>query len=83
MGNPNAAMTGAIVSSYIAGEAVGAVIQIVFGDRWGRKKFMQAMSVLVTIGSILQTAAQGYSMFLAGRVIAGVGALTPSDFERL
>ncbi|KAL8290587.1 hypothetical protein RQP46_002845 [Phenoliferia psychrophenolica] len=73
MGNPNAAMTGAIVSTYIAGEAVGAVIQMICADKWGRKRFMQAMAVLVTIGSILQTAAQGYSMFLAGRVIAGVG----------
>ncbi|KAM0748758.1 general substrate transporter [Meredithblackwellia eburnea MCA 4105] len=73
MGNPNAALTGAIVSTYIAGEAVGAVSQMALGDRMGRRRFMQAMAICVLIGSILQTAAQNYGMFLAGRIVAGFG----------
>lgn len=73
MGNPNASLTGAIVSVYIAGEAVGALIQMACADCWGRRRFMQAMAVLVCIGSVLQTAAVGYGMFLSGRVVAGIG----------
>ncbi|KDQ56456.1 hypothetical protein JAAARDRAFT_59315 [Jaapia argillacea MUCL 33604] len=77
MGNPNNAATGAIVATYIAGEAVGAFIQIFLGDRLGRIHFMQLMCVVVTIGTIIQTAAQNYAMFLVGRITTGiaVGAL--------
>jgi predicted MFS family arabinose efflux permease len=60
------------VSSYIGGEAVGAVIQILIADRLGRLRFMVFASVLVTIGCIIQTASQNIGMFIAGRVIAGV-----------
>ncbi|KAJ7578176.1 general substrate transporter [Mycena floridula] len=77
MGNPNDAMTGAIVSSYIGGETIGAIIQTFLGDRMGRKRFMQLMCFVVTLGTIIQTAAQNYGMFVAGRSITGlaVGAL--------
>lgn len=42
------------------------------GDRIGRLRLMQIMSVLVTIGSVLQTASQNMGMFLAGRHLAGI-----------
>lgn len=47
MGNPNAAETGAIVATYIAGEAVGAVLQMFLGDKLGRKRFMGMLCVVV------------------------------------
>jgi MFS family permease len=47
MGHPNNAMTGAIVSTYIAGEAIGAIAQMLLGDRMGRKRFMQLMCFVV------------------------------------
>ncbi|KAK1218310.1 hypothetical protein PQX77_019002 [Marasmius sp. AFHP31] len=72
MGNPNPAATGAIVATYIAGEAIGAITQMVLGDRLGRKRFMQMMCIIVTIGTTIQTAAQSYAMFLVGRILTGV-----------
>ncbi|KAK0193414.1 general substrate transporter [Armillaria mellea] len=72
MGNPNAAATGAIVATYIAGEAVGAITQSIFGDFLGRRRYMQLMCMVVTVGTIIQTSAQNYAMFLVGRILTGV-----------
>lgn len=77
MHHPNAGLTGAVVAIYIAGEAAGAITQTFIGDRLGRIHFMQMMCVIVTIGTVIQTAAINMGMFLAGRAIAGfaVGGL--------
>jgi predicted MFS family arabinose efflux permease len=72
MGNPNNAATGAIVATFIAGEAIGAITQSLFGDQLGRKCFMQIMCILVTIATTIQTAAQNYAMFLVGRILTGI-----------
>ncbi|KAI1312176.1 putative MFS monosaccharide transporter [Xylaria venustula] len=78
MHHPSKAITGAVVAVYIAGEAVGALLQILIADRLGRTKFMQFACVLVTIGVIIQTSSMNIGMMLAGRVISGVavGALS-------
>lgn len=57
---------------YIAGEAVGALLQILIGDKLGRTRFMQLACVLVTIGATIQTASMNIGMMLASRVISGV-----------
>ncbi|KAF7346170.1 putative MFS monosaccharide transporter [Mycena sanguinolenta] len=77
MHNPSNGLTGSVVSVYIAGEALGALTQTLIGDRLGRIRFMQFMCCVVTIGTIIQTAANGMGMFLAGRALAGyaVGGL--------
>lgn len=56
---------------YIAGEALGALTQTIIGDKLGRIRFMQMMCIVVTIGTIIQTASVSMGMFLAGRAIAG------------
>ncbi|EAL93109.1 MFS monosaccharide transporter (Hxt8), putative [Aspergillus fumigatus Af293] len=56
---------------YIAGEAVGALTQTAIGDRLGRLRFMALMCVVVTIGTVIQTASINIGMFLAGRALAG------------
>lgn len=71
MGHPSNGLTGAVVAIYIAGEAVGALTQTVIGDRLGRIRFMQMMCIVVTVGTVIQTAAVNMSMFSAGRAIAG------------
>jgi predicted MFS family arabinose efflux permease len=71
MGNPNAGLTGSVVAIYIAGEALGALMQTFVGDSLGRIRFMQMMCIVVTIGTIIQTAAVNIGMFLAGRALAG------------
>lgn len=72
MGSPNKGLTGAVVAVYIAGEAVGALTQTFIGDRLGRIRFMQLMCIIVTIGTVVQTASVNISMFLVGRAIAGI-----------
>lgn len=57
---------------YIAGEAVGALAQTAVADKLGRLRFMALMCVVVTIGTVVQTASVNIGMFLAGRVIAGI-----------
>ncbi|OOQ88807.1 MFS monosaccharide transporter [Penicillium brasilianum] len=71
MKKPSHGLTGAVVAVYIAGEAGGALTQTFIGDRLGRIRFMQLMCVIVTIGTIIQTASINIGMFLAGRVLAG------------
>lgn len=61
-----------VVAVYIAGEALGAIMQIFIGDKLGRIRFMQLLSVIVSIGVIIQTASVNIGMFLAGRVLAGM-----------
>ncbi|KAI6840103.1 putative MFS monosaccharide transporter [Hortaea werneckii] len=72
MGHPSEGLTGAVVAVYIAGEACGALTQTFLGDRLGRIRFMQMMCVVVTVGTVIQTAAVNMGMFLAGRALAGV-----------
>jgi predicted MFS family arabinose efflux permease len=50
---------------------VGALTQTFIGDRLGRVRFMQMMCIIVTIGTIIQTASINMGMFLAGRALAG------------
>ncbi|TKA73861.1 hypothetical protein B0A55_04476 [Friedmanniomyces simplex] len=77
MDKPSKGLTGAVVAVYIAGEAGGALTQTFLGDKLGRIRFMQMMCIIVTIGTVVQTASINMSMFLAGRVLAGfaVGGL--------
>ncbi|KAJ4415231.1 hypothetical protein N0V82_007468 [Gnomoniopsis sp. IMI 355080] len=72
MGHPSNALTGAVVAVYIAGEAVGALTQTAIADKLGRLHFMQVACVIVTAGTVIQTAAVNISMFLAGRALAGI-----------
>ncbi|OQU98784.1 hypothetical protein CLAIMM_04514 [Cladophialophora immunda] len=77
MNHPDPGLLGSVGSIYIAGEAVGAVVQIFIGDKLGRIGFMQLLCAICTVGCIIQTAAVNIGMLLAGRVITGVavGAL--------
>ncbi|RDW90834.1 putative MFS monosaccharide transporter (Hxt8) [Aspergillus mulundensis] len=72
MKHPSEGLTGAVVAVYIAGEAVGALIQTAVADKLGRLRFMELMCVIVTIGTTIQTASVNIGMFLAGRALAGV-----------
>jgi predicted MFS family arabinose efflux permease len=72
-------------SIYIAGEAVGALMQILIADKLGRIRFMQLAAIIVTIGATIQTASQNLGMFLAGRIISGIAVgsvLNPTSFGR-
>lgn len=70
-----------VVAVYIAGEAVGALLQTAVADKLGRLRFMELMCIIVTIGTTIQTASINIGMFLAGRALAGVavGYVEPKD----
>jgi hypothetical protein len=70
-----------VVSIYLAGEACGAITQILIGDRLGRIRFLQFMSIVATIGTTIQTASVNIGMFLFGRWAAGY-AVGLVDFPR-
>ncbi|KUI65920.1 putative glucose transporter rco-3 [Cytospora mali] len=72
MQNPSNGLTGAVVAVYIAGEAVGALAQTAVADTLGRVRFMMVMCVIVTVGTVIQTASINIGMFLAGRALAGI-----------
>ncbi|KAK0216751.1 general substrate transporter [Armillaria nabsnona] len=72
MGNPNNAALGAIVSTFTAVQALGPIIQGFFGDILGRRRYMQLMCIVVIVGTVIQTAAQNYTVFLVGRILTGV-----------
>jgi MFS family permease len=72
MDHPSKGLTGAVVAVYIAGEAVGALLQTAVGDKLGRIRFMQLMCIIVTIGTSIQTGSINITMFLCGRAIAGI-----------
>lgn len=57
---------------YIGGEAVGALLQIAFGDKLGRLRYMELLCLIVTVGCIIQTAAVNIGMLLAGRILTGI-----------
>ncbi|KAH9232308.1 hypothetical protein K456DRAFT_1725637 [Colletotrichum gloeosporioides 23] len=78
MTNPSNAIIGSVVATYIAGEAVGAIMQILIADKLGRLRFMHLQCIIVSLGCAIQTGAVNVGMFLGGRIIAGiaVGALS-------
>ncbi|KAL0932411.1 sugar transporter [Colletotrichum truncatum] len=69
----NTAYTGAIVSVYNAGQAIGGMTAGYLADKFSRKYTILIASILTIIGSVLQCAATGVGMMIAGRLIAGIG----------
>lgn len=72
MNTPSKGLTGAVVSAYIGGEALGGLLTMSIGDKLGRVRFMQLLCIIVTIGVVIQTAAVSIGMFIGGRAIAGI-----------
>ncbi|KAK9375626.1 general substrate transporter [Lipomyces chichibuensis] len=71
-GNPLGTRQGAITSAMPAGSIVGALLAGFLGDFISRKRSIQAGAVLWCIGSAIQSASNGVSMLVAGRVVSGV-----------
>lgn len=62
-----------MVSSYEVGATFGAVFTFILGDRFGRKPYNLAGSIIVIVGAVIQTSSYGVAQFLIGRLIAGFG----------
>ena len=75
MGTPTDFRQGLMTASLIAGEFIGSLlIGLVFSDRFGRRVTIMASILVYLVGQAILIAAQGQGMFIAGRVINGLGA---------
>jgi MFS family permease len=61
---PSQRTIGALVSTYIAGEAVGACFAAWSGDALGRKKTIAVAAGVAVIGTVIQTAAVHIGMLI-------------------
>lgn len=66
-------MLGLITASLYIGGFAGSLFAAVPSDRLGRRVVLQMGQLLEFIGSILQAAAPSRNVFIAGRVIVGIG----------
>jgi sugar porter (SP) family MFS transporter len=69
----NTSYSGAIVSVYNAGQAIGGLTTGYLADKLSRKYTIFLASVLTIIGAVLQCAAANVGMMIAGRLVAGIG----------
>ncbi|CAH0002217.1 unnamed protein product [Clonostachys byssicola] len=69
----NTSLSGAIVSVYNAGQAIGGLTSGFLADKFSRKYAMSAMAFLSIVGAVLQTASVHVAMMIVGRLLAGIG----------
>ncbi|KAJ3855635.1 general substrate transporter [Lentinula lateritia] len=62
-----------LVAIYEIGCLSGALINLVLGDRFGRKRTIALGCFIMTIGAIIQAASYSYSQIIVARIITGVG----------
>lgn len=79
-GSPNTQAAG--VAIYQIGCFMGALLVLFFGESWGRKPSTQFGSIAMIIGTIMQAASFEYGLFVAGRIVGGIGngIVTSSTF---
>lgn len=64
---------GALLSSGLAGMAIGALGLGLLADRWGRKPVLVVSTLIFGVGSLACAAADSYEMLLAFRFVTGLG----------
>ncbi|KAF2221228.1 general substrate transporter [Elsinoe ampelina] len=69
----NASLTGAIVSVYNAGQAIGGLTTGYLADAFSRRWTIFLSGVLAILGAALQAGAANVEMMIVGRLIAGIG----------
>ncbi|EIT82272.1 putative transporter [Aspergillus oryzae 100-8] len=61
------------VAIYQIGCWMGSLVILAYGERWGRKSSTFWGSLIMIIGTIMQAACFDYGLFVAGRVVGGIG----------
>ncbi|KAI9367005.1 general substrate transporter [Aspergillus egyptiacus] len=61
------------VAIYQIGCWLGSLVILVYGERWGRKSSTFWGSLIMIIGTVMQAATFDYGLFVAGRVVGGIG----------
>jgi MFS family permease len=72
-GNPGATMLGFIVAVYELGCFLGALICAFWGENFGRRKICMYGSVVLIIGTAIQTASFSVAQMIVARIVTGVG----------
>ncbi|CAJ2500113.1 Uu.00g029660.m01.CDS01 [Anthostomella pinea] len=72
-GDFSATIHGLIVSSILLPGALTALVTGVLADRYGRTRIIATGSLIFGLGAALETAAVSLGMFVAGRLLKGVG----------
>ncbi|KAE8422013.1 hypothetical protein BDV36DRAFT_291826 [Aspergillus pseudocaelatus] len=61
------------VAIYQIGCWLGSLVILSYGERWGRKSSTFWGSLIMIIGTVMQAACFDYGLFVAGRVVGGIG----------
>ncbi|KAL1853302.1 hypothetical protein Plec18170_005298 [Paecilomyces lecythidis] len=74
------ARTDGIIGGFLGGAIIGSVVQSLISSAWGRRAATGVAAFLFILGNSLDAGAGHISMFIVGRVIAGVaGGMTISN----
>ena len=73
MDQPSTFMQGLLSSLYTLGCFFGCVGSISFSEKIGRKNPILIGTILISIGTVIQTAAYSPAQFIVGRIVAGMG----------
>ncbi|KAJ5991428.1 hypothetical protein N7522_011635 [Penicillium canescens] len=71
--NPDSTMQGLLTSIYDIGCAVGCLLSLVIGHRFGRRKMIMAGGSIMIIGTIILGSSYTRAQFLVGRIVTGLG----------
>ncbi|KAJ6132683.1 hypothetical protein N7471_007898 [Penicillium samsonianum] len=71
--NDNATLLGTVTAIYDIGCLFGAIITMIWGENWGRKKSIIYGTTIMSVGALLQITAFGVPQMIVGRIIAGLG----------
>jgi MFS family permease len=75
-GHPSGHTLGFVNAAQSFGSIIALPICGTLSDKIGRKKTLLLGGIIIVIASVIQAAAVNYPMFVASRVIVGVGAIT-------
>ncbi|ANZ73681.1 BA75_01530T0 [Komagataella pastoris] len=70
---PDEDLQGDITGTYDLGCVAGSIFCYFFGEQLGRRKALMLGGTIMVIGTVFLGAANGVGIFIAGRVITGIG----------
>lgn len=71
--NDNATLLGTVTAIYDIGCLFGAIMSMIWGEKWGRKNSIIYGTTIMSIGALLQITAYGVPQMIVGRIVAGLG----------
>ncbi|KZN85345.1 Sugar transporter [Penicillium chrysogenum] len=71
--NPDSTMQGLLTSIYDIGCAVGCLLSLVIGHKFGRRQMIIAGGSIMIIGTIILGSSYTVPQFLVGRIVTGIG----------